>query len=287
MPLTAILDADILLYQAALQVEHEHRWEDNLWTYHANPADGEAALRIAIDELTQKVNGTDYVIPLTDMDRNFRLDILPTYKGNRKGTRRPLLRRYLWAWLQREYADKVYMRPTLEGDDVCGILLSHPTLIKGKKILASLDKDMKTIPGDHYNQGKDEFFTIDQATADYWHMHQTITGDSTDGYSGCPGAGPAAATALLAKPTLAVLTEREVKSGPHKGTFRTRYEDEPTDDVWAAVVSLYESKGLSEAVALQQARVARILRSTDYDFKNRKPILWTPQTTQQGTFHAV
>jgi hypothetical protein len=274
--LTAIVDADVLIYQAALQVEHEHRWDDGIWTYHANEKDGEHALRFAIDAIVETVGGTDFVLPLTDLDRNWRLDVLPTYKGNRKGTRRPLLRRHLWDWVQREYANKAYMRPGLEGDDVFGILMTHPTLIPGEKIGVSIDKDMKTIPGRHYNQGKGIFFDINEEEADWWHMHQTITGDTTDGYSGCPGAGPDAADEMCNEPHILVPYEHALRSGPRKGTFETRYRKEPTDDLWSGVVSLYASKGLSEEVALTQARVARICRHTDYDYNKRKVKLWHP-----------
>jgi DNA polymerase-1 len=45
---------------------------------------------------------------------------------------------------------------------------------------------------------------------------------------------------------------------------------------WEKVVFAYEAKDLTEEDALVQARVARILRASDYDFKNQKPILWSP-----------
>ncbi|MCA0324033.1 MAG: hypothetical protein LCH89_00295 [Proteobacteria bacterium] len=247
--LTAILDADILIYQAALQVEHEHRWDDGMWTYHAEEEHGQHALRSAIESLVVTLKADDFVLPLTDLDRNWRLDILPTYKGNRKGTRRPLLRRHLFEWCLTEYGSRAYMRPTLEGDDVAGILLTHPTLIQGDRILASLDKDMKTLPGKHYNQGNGRFFEINSEEADWWHLYQTLTGDTTDGYTGCPGVGPKKALELL----------------------------NTEDPLWPVVVAAYRKAGLSEQVAIQQARVARICRHTDYDYKKRKPILWTPE----------
>lgn len=277
--LTALHDTDILIYNAALRVEHEHRWDDGMWTYHADEKEGQAELARSIDELTQTVNGTDYLLALSDMQRNFRLDILPTYKGNRAGVRRPLLRRHLYEWVQREYPDKCYMRPNLEGDDVLGILNTHPTLIKGDKVVTSLDKDFKTIPGDHYNQGKKQFFSINEEEAQWWHMYQTLAGDTADGYSGCPGVGHDAAKDLCDSPRLFVPYQHTLKSGPRKGTQETRYREEPTEDLWASVVSKYQASGLSEEVALQQARVARILHWTDYDYHNRKPILWTPKKT--------
>ena len=42
-------------------------------------------------------------------------------------------------------------------------------------------------------------------------------------------------------------------------------------------MSCYVKAGLSENVAIQQARVARILRAEDYDFRNKQPILWSPK----------
>ena len=47
-------------------------------------------------------------------------------------------------------------------------------------------------------------------------------------------------------------------------------------ELWAAVVATYEKAKLSEGDALTQARVARILRASDYDFKRKEPILWQP-----------
>lgn len=42
------------------------------------------------------------------------------------------------------------------------------------------------------------------------------------------------------------------------------------------VVKIFESKGLTEEDALRQARVARILRASDYNKKKKEVILWNP-----------
>ena len=89
----------------------------------------------------------------------------------------------------------------------------------------------------------------------YWHMMQTLTGDSTDGYSGCPGCGPKTAEKILA-PLV-------------------------PDDYWKAVVKAYSAAGLSEDEALVQARVARICWASDYDFKKKKVKLWNPPATSK------
>jgi 5'-3' exonuclease, N-terminal resolvase-like domain len=250
--LTALVDADILVYSAALEAEHEHRWADDLYTYHANPQDAYAAFERELAKIMEETGATDFLLALSEpvASLNWRLGVLPSYKSNRKTTRRPLVRRAVNEWVMETYRDKVYLRPGLEGDDVLGILLTHPTLVKGDKLVVSIDKDFKTIPGQHYNQKKDKHFEVTPDDADRYHIYQALIGDATDGYAGCPGVGPVAAEKLM--------------------------DGVPTGDLWETVVKAFTKAKLGEEAALIQARVARICRATDYDFKQKKVILWTP-----------
>src|SRR5690606_15306825 len=91
---------------------------------------------------------------------------------------------------------------------------------------------------------------VSEEEADRYFYMQVLTGDPTDGYSGCPGIGPKRAERLL--------------------------DGVGLEDMWSVIVETYEAKGLTEEDALQQARVARILRKNDYDFKNKSPMLWAP-----------
>ena len=77
---------------------------------------------------------------------------------------------------------------------------------------------------------------------------QTMAGDNTDGYAGVPGIGVKRATSLFEE----------------KGYS------------WKTVVDAFKEKGLSEEVALTNARLARILTNEDYDFEKSKPVLWNP-----------
>jgi hypothetical protein len=45
---------------------------------------------------------------------------------------------------------------------------------------------------------------------------------------------------------------------------------------WKSVVSAFASKDLDESAALQNARLAKILQHTDYDFNTESVKLWTP-----------
>jgi DNA polymerase-1 len=254
---TALIDADIIAYQAASTVEQATEWEDGLWTLHAWESDGEAKFDNMIAGIKDKVEADKVVLALTD-STNWRKDVLPTYKSNRSTTRKPMLLKHLMAYAAENY--DTYQRPTLEGDDCLGILATMEH--QGDRIICSIDKDFKTIPGYHYNFGKDEHFQITLHEADYWHMVQTLTGDATDGYAGCPGIGPKTAEKIL-------------KAALDEGTPWANRQ-QLNELYWKHVVKAYEKAGFSEEEALVQARVARICRAEDYDFKTKQVKLWEP-----------
>ena len=51
---------------------------------------------------------------------------------------------------------------------------------------------------------------------------------------------------------------------------------EKEEDMWSPVVAAYEKAGLTEEDALRQARLARILRWSDWNAEKKAPILWAP-----------
>lgn len=259
MTRTLLFDGDIFAYKAAAAAERATDWGDEIHTLHAYEKDGEEKMIRNIEKVMTDLKADAMVVALTDTQENFRKSILPTYKGNRKDVRKPLLLGHLKDHLRATY--EVYDRPTLEADDILGIL-STGQKIKGEKIIVSIDKDLKSIPGLLYNDSKpmDGIVEVSEAEADYWHMMQTLTGDVTDGYSGCPGVGP--------KKAQLIIQDALGKEAP--------LEDQYASCIWRAVVQTFVKAKLGEEEALRQARVARILRSSDYDFKVKRPILWVP-----------
>ncbi len=253
----ALVDADILAYQAAAASEQPIQWDDGLWTLHAFENEGERRFDEMLDNIAKAVEADKVILALSDSE-NWRKGVLPTYKSNRAATRKPMLLKHLKDRAMENYV--VFMRPTLEGDDCLGILGTRKKT--GDCIICSLDKDLKTIPGRHYNFGHKEFFEVTPQQADYWHMLQTLTGDATDGYTGCPSIGPKTAEKILR----AALDEGTTEATPQQ--LREIY--------WQHVVKAYAKAGLSEEEALTQARVARICRSSDYDFSTDQVILWSP-----------
>lgn len=241
----ALIDADILAYVVADKAQRVHDFGDGEVSVETDSLDDcKPIIKRRLEELQDKLHTTHLVLTFSD-GANFRKTILPTYKGNRKV--KPVLLPAIKAWMSETW--KTYVRPTLEGDDVMGILATSNAILRGDKIIVSVDKDMRQIPGTVYNDRREEFTTVTPEEADHWHFMQTLTGDATDNYKGCPGIGKVRAYERLAD------------------TSRTP---------WQAIVKAYEDHNLTEADALVQARVARILRKQDYDFKRKEPILWTP-----------
>jgi len=263
---TLLIDGDIWAFQAAVGCEYTTKWTEDLWTLHANESEAKANLRHKVNTLQEEMEADRIVFALSHPEEpNFRYDVLPSYKSNRAEQRKPIVLAPLKAYMRETW--DCYQRPKLEGDDILGVLATSKRIIPGEKIVVSIDKDLATIPGKLLNLQKANALIEDEDSnvttkleavrkitrreADYNHMVQTLSGDATDGYKGCPKIGEK--------------TAHKVLDGlePHEW--------------WPAVVQQYEKQKLGEDAALQQARVARICRREDYDFKNNQPIYWTPE----------
>lgn len=247
------MDGDIYIYRGAVKAETEIQWTEDLWTLHARMSDAVNSFDGEIEKIKQALNPDNVVIALSDTT-NFRYQILPTYKSNRKNKRPPMLRGELKKYVQESY--NTYLRPNLEADDVLGILATSKKIITGEKIVVSVDKDMKTFQCTYYNSDKKTITQTTEREAQYFHLYQTLIGDAVDGYSGCPSIGGKTAEKIL--------------DGMLEG-------EEPFEHWWSIVVSTYEKKGLTQEDALLQARVARICRTKEYDFKKKQVVLWTPE----------
>jgi DNA polymerase-1 len=125
------------------------------------------------------------------------------------------------------------------------------------RVIVSCDKDLMTVPGLHYNPraAARSVIAVSERDADYNHLRQTLTGDTCDGYPGCPGIG-------------SEKVKRVLWGEPRQW--------------WGQVVMAFRARGLSEADALLQARLARICRAADYDLAERRVIAWTPQPEPQA-----
>jgi DNA polymerase I len=247
----ALVDADGILYAAALGGETTCEGEQ-LQLLDSGYVYKDCLKRI---ERAIEWTGADQAFVCLSARTVFRKDILPSYKAQRKATPRPLLLDELRAMMSELSPHKVMLVDNLEADDVCGIASGNLQAAGKDPVVVSPDKDMRTIPGKLLvppRKGlKPKIETITLDMADRFHMFQTLTGDVTDNYVGCPGVGPAKAEKLLAI-----------------------FDDACPIERWEAIVAEYERKGLTEEDALVQARVSRILRNTDWDTKKKEVKLW-------------
>lgn len=257
LPKTILLiDGDQYLHRGCAAVEHEAKWDDENHVLYSNAVEAWEVVEGSIKKLLSHFDTKDYILALTEgAPGGFRKALVdPTYKDHRKDTRKPLCFFELKDRMKAEYECRGF--DGLEADDVMGILSTKPG--PDTKIIISRDKDMRTIPGKLWTGGT--FYNVTEEEADYFHLYQTLIGDTSDGYKGCPGVGPVKAKKLL-----------ETMPG---GAINP--EIAHVEWMWGLVVEAYAKAGLTEADALQQARLARILRWSDWDAKKREPKLWSP-----------
>lgn len=248
MTFTAIIDGDIIAHKSAAKVHEVYDLGDGVV---GTRTDALRAAEVAIETVSAwtKLAGCSDAIVCFSGRQNFRKLILPSYKAHRVKGKPPDFYSTVEAI---EGAFKCHLIEGLEADDVMGLLATSPN--HTDRIVVTIDKDLQTVPGLHFNPDKDSGMRdIEPAEADYYWMQQTLTGDSTDGYKGIPGVGPSKAARILGEPGECDL-----------------------QGLWARVVSAYSASNLTEQDALVQCRVARILRHGEFDHKNQVVTLWHP-----------
>ena len=258
MKTTIIVDADTIAVQIGAAVQVAVKWEDEIYSMYADGAEAWVQVQEYVEELQLQVSSligetqenSPIVLAFSDPTRKyFRHRLLPTYKSHRQKREGPMLVGYLKKKMAEKYT--TYCIKDLEADDILGILATDELLIPEDCIMVSVDKDLQTVPGKHFNPSKPELGIsyVDDRMADQNHLRQTLIGDTRDGYSGCPGVGPVTAGKMML-------------TGPK---------------AWFNVLAAYKKAGKSVVDAMVQARVARILRADNYSFKTKEITLWNPQ----------
>lgn len=248
-----LIDADIELYHISQKNQIEVDWGDGQLTLSSDIDQAKKIFDETIKGIVAKVEADEYLVCLTG-ESNFRKTHFPTYKSNRKATRKPLGYEVLKQYAKDNHPHKIY--DELEADDVMGILMTKPHSSDIEYVIHSDDKDMWTIPGNIWCRKRKKIIKNSRLEADRFLYTQILIGDVTDGYTGCPGVGKVKALEVLAG------CSEEIQ-------------------MRQAALKLYEKHSLKltlppQEAMLEQARQARILRSSDYDFINKTVILWNP-----------
>ena len=238
-----LIDADYIVYKCCAAAETEVDWGDDVIVVTSKFSEALAAVKRDLTKIKQSFlwDDTEFILFFSD-SKNFRKEIFGEYKGHRN-RKKPCGYKRVIRELANQY--EVIKMPTLEADDAMGIYATqHPG-----NVIVSPDKDMKQIPGSLFTLT--ETLQIDPQQGLEWHYLQTLAGDQTDGYSGVPGVGLKRAADLFEK----------------------------NGYTWQTIVDAFAEKNLGEDVALMNARLAKILTKDEYDFTERRPILWSPTTT--------
>ncbi len=303
-----LLDGDYLLFSAMSAAEEEADWGDDIWSLQCDHNKARAILRGTIRGITERLKefqGAKLVMVFSTANGNdnWRKQVLESYKANRKGKRKPVGYPVLLAEMLNDLETyyRTFQWQGLEGDDVIGILATHPEYLDvDEAIPVSCDKDFNTIPGRFYWLTTNKIVENSLADANRWHMYQAIKGDTTDGYGGIPGVGEQVdGTPLLEwldNPTYFYQATKTMKSGPRKGEevpYWTSCSPEEAECMlerpltkWDCVVSLANKQGMTEDELLVQAKVARILRKEDFCWETMRPIPWLPKGSQRQVLPA-
>jgi DNA polymerase-1 len=240
-----LIDTEGFLVPAAKAAEYAYEWEPGNWRIGCRH---DEAMAYFMDKLAD-IRAFDPSLPLTlcfSSARSFRYGIWPEYKSNRKSEQKVPGWPELVAAVKRlaiSIGWDVVTLENVEADDALGILAGFDDF------MASVDKDLLTVPGKHLRNGELVVQTV--IAADRCFFSQALIGDRSDHYPGCPGLGEVKAAKALAE----CASEQEM---------------------WDAVAWAYVKAGQTVDQALAQARCARILRPGEYDFETQTPRLWTP-----------
>lgn len=191
----ALLDGDIYAFRSSSSAENEDL-EIAIWR-----------MEEMIDNTLAETSADEFSIFLSG-ENNFRYDIYPEYKANRKQPKP----RHLIAC--KEYLIDKYAAQVSEGceaDDLLGIAQCS----QQDTIICSLDKDLRMIPGNHYSFEISGKITRGPNAGESWvkpaervfvepfdglrrFYTQCLTGDSTDNVKGASGIGKVKAERILA-----------------------------------------------------------------------------------------
>ena len=181
----ALFDADLLVYRIGFTTED------------VDEGIMKARLRESINLILEATQATEFKMYLTadDDPTAFRKRIYPEYKAHRIQPK-PKHYRAIREYLQANYDAEVCQG--IEADDALGITQMVHWKDSDPSIIVSIDKDLRQIPGHHYNFVKDEEFEQDYHGGLKYFYTQLLTGDSADNIKGVWKCGPVKAANILA-----------------------------------------------------------------------------------------
>lgn len=173
----ALIDSDLVAYRCAATVPEN--------------VDKDVAfyrMDVLIQQIIEATDATQYRVFLTGRN-NFRKKINPEYKANRKDTVPPVYLQECRQYLVDNH--NAIISDGCEADDLLGINQTQDTII------CSLDKDLRMIPGNHYNWTKVELDRVTKQDGLRHFYKQMLIGDKSDNIFGVDKIGPVKAAKLI------------------------------------------------------------------------------------------
>jgi DNA polymerase-1 len=163
------------------------------------PEEAKAKLDELVVDIPDSVFATSSKIAVKGPN-NFRYEVLPNYKGDRnrgedQEDKLKDLRDHLIE------AHGAVVSHGQEADDLLAQWSHQANEAEEPWVIASIDKDLLTIPGVHYNIRKGVIDHISKDRADFLFCQQLLMGDRVDCIPGLAGIGEARSKALLAGST--------------------------------------------------------------------------------------
>ena len=195
-----LIDADSLVYACCYVVE----------TQEEAYAKFDEILMYIVNDIDEVYNVTDVKV-FHGHTGNFRYDVTPTYKAQRKSEKPEFYTKLS------KYVKTAYEAISAKGEEVDDLVAKTWKLYKKLNwpvCIVSIDKDYKQLPCLLYNYSKTKqtFTDISEAEARHNFWVQMLTGDRADNIKGVEGIGPKKAEALLEGCTGTISYARRVVS---------------------------------------------------------------------------
>ena len=154
----------------------------------------------SLDYLLARVNNPSFTLYLTG-ENNFRYQIYPEYKANRRDTPRPAHLQSVKQFLVREY--QAILSDGCEADDLCGV---DQCTTPDDTFIIHIDKDLDMIPGKHFSPEINRLGKTVREEREYYvspgdalrtFYTQLLVGDPGDNVKGAKGIGKVKAERIL------------------------------------------------------------------------------------------
>lgn len=228
-----IIDGDVIAYRAAFSSEDSNEIDTQLKV--------DQVMSFILRNTRSTSEYDDYSLYLTG-SKNFRTELAVSYpyKGNRSNKPKPKYLPHARWYLQDNYGAVV-----IEGQEADDAIAIEATNLGTSSIVVSIDKDMLQIPCFHFNQNKQQWWSVSEFEGLEFFYEQILTGDTADNIIGLKGIGPVKAKKIL------------------KGA-------ESEQDLWDAVLAAYNG---DEERVIENARLLWLRRYEEQ--------LWLPPSADE------